>query len=170
MIYIYIRLIYRKSYRNFFQVALPSLQSPKNAVAPSDIVFNRPPAAYPISTGEFFTGVQSLHVKANTSPHSEICSVSNQTCEMKCRKKSVESSVLDDRKKESVVCNTNNSNDRNGKDIKFIDHETALTGPSTSKIPPPLTTFLIDSMVRSCSVGMLKHLIRFSFHLHCFAF
>lgn len=37
--------------------------------------------------------------------------------------------------------------------LKFIDEENSSVGPSTSKKPPPPTTCLIDSMVRSCSVG-----------------
>lgn len=134
----------------FFQGAIPSLQSPKNAVAPSDIVFNRPPAANQISTGEFFTGVQSLHVKSNTSLHNDMCNGAHPNCDIKSVKKSVENSLTDDKRRES---GTSVVSERSNRELKFIDEETMLMGPSTSKIPPPLTTCLIDSMVRSCSVG-----------------
>lgn len=134
------------------EVTLPSLQSPKNAVAPSDIVFNRPPATNSMSTGEFFTGIQSLHVKSNTSPHNEICNGSHSNCELRSTKKNTEN--LDDTKpKESIAAS---ASERNNKELNFIDEETTFMGPSTSKIPPSLTTCLIDSMVRSCSVGELK--------------
>lgn len=139
---------YRKEFSTF-QVALPSLQSPKNAVAPSDIVFNRP-AANPISTGEFFTGVQSLHVKNNSSVLSECSNTSHSNCDVKVDKKTLESSVSEEKRKVTGVVSVN---DPINKELRLIDELSTSMGPSTSKIPQSLTTCLVDSMVRSCSVG-----------------
>lgn len=140
------------NYNDTFQVAVPSLQSPKNAVAPSDIVFNRPPAANPISTGEFFTGLQSLHVKHNSSLHNELCNSSHFNCEMKLDRKSIENSMNDDKRKETATVIVN---DHSNKELRLTDELSTSMGPSTSKIPQSLTTCLVDSMVRSCSVGKL---------------
>lgn len=126
------------------------MQSPKNAVAPSDIVFNRPPVANPISTGEFFTGVQSLHVKTNTSLHSECHNNSYSNYEIKSEKKFGEVALIDAKVKET---GTSTINERTYKDRKLTDETSSLIGSSTSNLPPPLTSCLVDSMVRSCSVG-----------------
>lgn len=127
-----------------FQVAVPSLQSPMNAVAPSDIVFNRPPAANSMSTAEYFTGIQSLHVKTNSS-------IYNECYTNKSERKVIDIATSDEKRRESEITSIS---ERNNKELKVIEEVNTLMGPSTSKIPSPLTTCLVDSMVRSCSVGM----------------
>lgn len=134
-------------------------------MAPSDIVFNRPPAANSISTGEFFTGVQSLHVKTISSIHNESCNSSYSKYDLKSEKKFVEIPPSSEKRKESE---TSSVSDCNNRESKFIDELTTLMGPSTSKIPPPLTTCLVDSMVRSCSVGMFyPYLVYLNQYAHC---
>lgn len=139
-----IHFMRRNKYIQKFQVAVPSLQSPMNAVAPSDIVFNRPPAANSISTAEYFTGIQSLHVKTNSSIH-------NDCYNNKSEKKLLETAIGEEKQREiAIPC----VGERNNKEVKIIEEISTSMGPSTSKILPPLTTCLVDSMVRSCSVGM----------------
>lgn len=111
--------------------SVPALQSPKNAVAPSDIIFDRPPAQTLItySTSDYSTNVQQMKSTFINEHHQKAVIVKN---EPKAEKKT------------------------NDKEMSYIDedHQDALPGPSTL-IRPSTTLCLADSMVRSCSVGYL---------------
>ncbi|XP_068911688.1 tubby-related protein 4 isoform X1 [Tenebrio molitor] len=111
--------------------SVPALQSPKNAVAPSDIIFDRPPAQTLItySTSDYSTNVQQMKSTFINEHHQKAVIVKN---EPKAEKKA------------------------NDKEMSYIDedHQDALPGPSTL-IRPSTTLCLADSMVRSCSVGYL---------------
>ncbi|KAJ8937377.1 hypothetical protein NQ314_011925, partial [Rhamnusium bicolor] len=141
------------------EVSVPALQSPKNAVAPSDIIFDRPPAPTIISysTSDYFTGNNTLQVKSSLVDHStknnisvmfNISSEQQKPIVIKNIEKIDKLSVESKRSKAGISESLN-------RELKFIDEENLGTGPSTSKRPPPPTTCLIDSMVRSCSVGFL---------------
>ncbi|KAJ8984756.1 hypothetical protein NQ317_005021 [Molorchus minor] len=133
------------------EVSVPALQSPKNAVAPSDIIFDRPPVPTLIySASEYLTGNNALQVKSNLVDHA--AKVYNDQQKPIVIKKPECQSVEGKRAR-------GGANDTGGgRELKFIDEENSLSAPSTSRRPPPPATCLIDSMVRSCSVA--THLCR----------
>ncbi|XP_074029104.1 WD40 superfamily protein Tusp isoform X2 [Leptinotarsa decemlineata] len=136
------------------EVSVPSLQSPKNAVAPSDIIFDRPPASTLVSYSacDYHTGT-NLQVKSNIvdSKHenSTPTMVNSDYSKSICNKK-VEESLVEIKKTKSV------SNE--AKELSFIGEDPSTSGLSTSRRLPPPTTFMIESMVRSCSVGFLDNM------------
>lgn len=122
-------------------------------MAPSDIIFDRPPASTIISysASEYFNGNNALQVKSNLVEQTTKNNISvafslngDQHKPIVIKKVQEDSSV--DSKKAKLVPNES---------LKFIDEENPGIGPSTSRRPPP-TTCLIDSMVRSCSVGKIS--------------
>ncbi|CAG9817981.1 unnamed protein product [Phaedon cochleariae] len=120
------------------EVSLPALQSPKNAVPPSDIIFDRPPAPtiVPYPNAEFVTAISSLQVKSMVDHK-------NETVHKKTEETNSES-----RKARMILVES--------KELTFIDEENpSISGPSTSRRFPPPPTIMLDSMVRSCSVGFL---------------
>lgn len=153
--------------------SVPALQSPKNAVAPSDIIFDRPPAQTLISystadysnttnhiqqvkasiMGEQRNGI-SLGVNLNGDHHKsyvmkkiDVASENHKLCnEIKSTK------IAADMKKLSP-----NGNQVSGKEMLYIDEEntTDVPGTSTGKHHHLPTQDITDSMVRSCSVGYL---------------
>ncbi|XP_018578062.1 tubby-related protein 4 [Anoplophora glabripennis] len=138
------------------EVSVPALQSPKNAVAPSDIIFDRPPASTIISysASEYFNGSNALQVKSSlveqTAKNISVTfGLNGEQHKPIVIKKIQEDSPVDSKKAKQAV------NESLNRELKFIDEENSGTGPSTSRRPPPPTTCLIDSMVRSCSVGFL---------------
>ncbi|KAJ8935665.1 hypothetical protein NQ318_012827 [Aromia moschata] len=133
------------------EVSVPALQSPKNAVAPSDIIFDRPPATTVISysTSDYFTGNNVLQVKSNLIDHGakNVSVMLNMTEQHKpIARRKAEDNVVEEKRNKVAV-----------NELRFIDEESSASsgGPSTSRRLPPPTTFFIDSMVRSCSVGFL---------------
>ncbi|XP_049821138.1 tubby-related protein 4 isoform X2 [Aethina tumida] len=143
------------------EVSVPALQSPKNAVAPSDIIFDRPPAPTIISysPSDYFSTVNNtLQVKSNiTHDHSK----NDISVTFNLNNEQHKPIVI---KKADLSCSNGPDNVKKlneplsmaSKELKFIDEERSngLSGPSTSKKSPP-STFFIDPMVRSCSVGYL---------------
>ncbi|XP_063906897.1 tubby-related protein 4 isoform X2 [Zophobas morio] len=108
--------------------SVPALQSPKNAVAPSDIIFDRPPAQTLITySSDYSNNVQQM--KNSFNEHHQ---------------------------KAVIVKKAEEPKEKKGKDMTYIDeeHVEALPGPSTP-VRPSTALCLADSMVRSCSVGYL---------------
>lgn len=118
--------------------SVPALQSPKNAVAPSDIIFDRPPVQSMVS---YSTPDYVNHVKAEKN-----------NLEKQVKKVEVKEQITWKEK----CANTKNSSNLIGMEvgqIKFIDEESGDQGTS---IPKSVSNaYLSDSMVRSCSVGYL---------------
>ncbi|CAG9773004.1 unnamed protein product [Ceutorhynchus assimilis] len=111
--------------------ALPALQSPKNAVAPSDIIFDRPTAPTIIS---FTTnGAASLQVKPNFEQHH---SNSDQ------KPIALRKTDIDNAKHKTINCEASSSSSS----AKNNDQE-------KSRVPPMFVASGL--MTRSCSVGYL---------------
>ncbi|XP_060527370.1 tubby-related protein 4 [Cylas formicarius] len=122
------------------EVAVPALQSPKNAVAPSDIIFDRPSAPTIIS---YSTNSNcSLQVKPNfehsRNDISVAFNINNDQHKPIVIRKSDEASS----KHKAVVVG-----EGNGKEVS----EEAI--PSTSKCSA--APIFVEPMIRSCSVGYL---------------
>lgn len=126
-------------------------------MAPSDIIFDRPPASTIISysTSEYFNGNNTLQVKSNLVEPSAKNNISvtfnlnNEQQKPIIITKIQEDSTTDSKKSKAAI------NESLNRELRFIDEENSGSGPSTSRKPPPPTTCLIDSMVRSCSVGKI---------------
>nr|CAH7768940.1 unnamed protein product [Callosobruchus chinensis] len=184
------------------EASVPALQSPKNAVAPSDIIFDRPPASTVISysTSEYFppnfqirpssySNTNDLRSSTNGPSHSgatanSTSNSSNNTnvrsgvgsnhseCATKCGSLA---------KNCSASCSEKQSSSSTTKELKFIDEEPSTSGAESLAVSKKSThvaqvqapPYLIDSMVRSCSVGFLDtvdaHLVPSdeSLHLLC---
>lgn len=173
--------------------SVPALQSPKNAVAPSDIIFDRPPAQTLLSysTADYTStsnnvqqvksnimndsGRNGISLNLNTESRKPIVvkkdtlEASSRTCSdsLNCKqplniniKNSANDVVSNLGKKKEIalskpVINNNNQKAVTSERLKFIDEETmedATPGPSTIVAS---TSYLPDSMIRSCSVGYL---------------
>lgn len=175
--------------------SVPALQSPKNAVAPSDIIFDRPPAQTLLSysTADYTSTSNNVQqVKSNImSDHGRngISLSLNLNADQRkpivvkkdlidssskmCAKTSGESDAFNirpinfrnshetvansNKKRELVNKSSANANCKNGTSdkLKYIDEENnedAIPGPSK---PVASTSYLTDSMIRSCSVGYL---------------
>lgn len=131
------------------EVSVPALQSPKNAVAPKDIIFDRPPLPTILSFNSEEKKKQELPV-AFQLEQKGFCTLRNSQ-NVQIFSKPVPKTVTSD-------------------ELKYIDDEHPTNvNPSTSKTPIP-STYLIDSMVRSCSVGYLDmvdvHLVPSDASLH----
>lgn len=162
--------------------SVPALQSPKNAVAPSDIIFDRPPAQTLISysaadysitsnnvqqvkanlIGEQRNGI-SLSLNPSGDSHKnflvkkiemESNNKLNHSNELSINSKNtlVDSAKL----KEGKTSPNGNQIGVTSKEILFIDdeHNMEAAGPSSGP-RPTLPLSIADSMVRSCSVGYL---------------
>lgn len=125
------------------EVSVPALQSPKNAVAPKDIIFDRPPIPTILSfNNDFLTKPNTDDKKKDNVPITFHLEQSKGFCALKNNQNMHISTT--------PVTKTITSDE-----LKFIDEEHATNlNPSTSKTTIP-STYLIDSMVRSCSVGYL---------------
>lgn len=135
--------------------SVPALQSPKNAVAPSDIIFDRPPAQTLISysTADYCNNSNIQQVKANIINERNGISLGEQHKPFIMKKVDAngESNKLSNETKSTNVKKTSS----NGKEILFIDDEMAdVPGTSSGKQNLP-NQDITDSMVRSCSVGYL---------------
>lgn len=140
----------------YCEQSVPTLQSPKNAVAPSDIIFERPPAGQ--------TTLMSYSSSADYS--NNVVQVKNALINDHARQNSHVNPVplnlnlnleriIDGRSKGAIK----------KKDIKYIDDEpTPSTSSQVMEIPPGMnrtqTTVSIcpllpDVITRSCSVGYL---------------
>ncbi|XP_056643728.1 tubby-related protein 4 [Diorhabda sublineata] len=126
------------------EVSLPALQSPKNAVAPSDIMFDRPPASTLLSySSTDYGNSNGLQVKS-FSEHKSDASVNHSYVSENPKHVFVKKVEEIDLKQ---VGNCSKQQFTVNEDEK---------GPSTStKGPVPTSTYLLDPMVRSCSVGFL---------------
>ncbi|XP_057660547.1 tubby-related protein 4 [Diorhabda carinulata] len=126
------------------EVSLPALQSPKNAVAPSDIMFDRPPASTLLSySSTDYGNSNGLQVKS-FSEHKSDASVNHSYVSENPKHVFVKKVEEIDLKQ---VSNCSKQQWTINEDEK---------GPSTStKGPVPTSTYLLDPMVRSCSVGFL---------------
>ncbi|XP_044761146.1 tubby-related protein 4 isoform X3 [Coccinella septempunctata] len=131
--------------------SVPALQSPKNAVAPSDIIFDRPPAQTLLSYSCDYSNTSNVqNIKSNMLNDVPRNGLSFQSSD---RTKAVSQNKPDKNAQQSKTCNRPKGVPNT--QLKFIDEENALEavpGPSnlrTSALPLP------DAMVRSCSMGYL---------------
>lgn len=141
--------------------SVPTLQSPKNAVAPSDIIFDRPPAAVQTTV---------MSYSSNTDYSANVVQVKNALISDQPRTNSHVNPVplnlslnLERIDLKSVKEKFSNRK----KDLQYIDEDT----PTTSTAPAPPTdeskmrrvptvmsispACLVESITRSCSVGYL---------------
>ncbi|RZC42689.1 tubby-related protein 4, partial [Asbolus verrucosus] len=142
--------------------SVPALQSPKNAVAPSDIIFDRPPAQTLItySTNDYSNVTNNVQqMKSNFINEHARNGISFDHQKAVIVKK-VEVNEPTDKVKtqeNTKKAKINGHLETGNKEITFIDEDhsaEAVPGPSTA-IRPSGTLCLADSMVRSCSVGYL---------------
>ncbi|XP_055700227.1 tubby-related protein 4 isoform X2 [Phlebotomus papatasi] len=142
--------------------SVPTLQSPKNAVAPSDIIFDRPPAAqttlmsYSSST-DYSTNVHQVKSALIAESPRTNSHVNPVPLNLNLNLERLES-------KSSQQRDSNNCRFGRRKDLQFIDEEATpkndASAPSTSTIRRTPTVLSIapaipDAMTRSCSVGYL---------------
>ncbi|XP_059611899.1 tubby-related protein 4 [Phlebotomus argentipes] len=140
--------------------SVPTLQSPKNAVAPSDIIFDRPPAAQTTlmsysSSSDYTTNVHQVKsALIADSPRTTNSHVNPVPLNLNLNLERLESKGSHQR---------DNCKFGRRKDLQYIDEEAPtadLTAPSTSTIRRTPTVLSIapaipDAMTRSCSVGYL---------------
>lgn len=136
--------------------SVPALQSPKNAVAPSDIMFDRPPAQTLLSysTMDYLTNAGNVH-----QVKSALANESNKSFDQKPFMLKKEHAAME------RVCHGNNmepsqatnnaANPMNKQKHKEDMATVVLAGPSTSVQAKEPRYLIADSMVRSCSVGYL---------------
>lgn len=141
--------------------SVPALQSPKNAVAPSDIIFDRPPVQTLVSysNSEFTNHVQ---VKSDKNSVSVIQDNSKNVKKVDVvidNKLNTDSKISGKEQFWKEKCANKNSSNLIGmsssKEIKFIDEEQSDNNQCSSIPKSVSTAYLTDSMVRSCSVGYL---------------
>ncbi|XP_072398589.1 uncharacterized protein Tusp [Diabrotica undecimpunctata] len=130
------------------EVSVPALQSPKNAVAPSDIMFDRPPATTLMSySSNEYGNSTSLQVKSYVDHKNDIAV--NYTYVSETQKPFTIKKV-DENVDGKPISNDSNKPPVSGEEDK------SFSVPSTSKkFPVQSTPYLLDPMVRSCSVGFL---------------
>lgn len=155
--------------------SVPALQSPKNAVAPSDIIFDRPPVQTMVSysTADFsntITHVQQVKssiVSENKNGVSLTLNVNQEHSKNLVKKVDLDNKLNNEKLSKEVDNNIMNTSKRKeksklmgSKEIKFIDDEQG--GESNQSCSNSATVanavssvYLTDSMVRSCSVGYL---------------
>lgn len=163
--------------------SVPALQSPKNAVAPSDIIFDRPPAQTLISYSTAdYTGTSNNVQQVKSSIVTSHCRstipqtlsiTSEQQKQYVVKKDQTESHkhcsnssdharsknkdvVHSNAHKGNKQCNSSGSqNGVTSEKMKSLDEETfEETAPGSSKNMTGLP-YIADSMIRSCSVGYL---------------
>uniref|UniRef100_A0A1B0CQE9 SOCS box domain-containing protein n=1 Tax=Lutzomyia longipalpis TaxID=7200 RepID=A0A1B0CQE9_LUTLO len=141
--------------------SVPTLQSPKNAVAPSDIIFDRPPAAqttlmsYSTST-DYTTNVHQVKSALISEPSRTNSHVNPVPLNLNLNLERLETKGTNQQKE-------NFGRFGRRKDLQFIDEEAPAndtSGPSTSTMRRTPTVLSIapamsDAMTRSCSVGYL---------------
>lgn len=141
--------------------SVPTLQSPKNAVAPSDIIFDRPPASVQTTV---------MSYSSNTDYAANVVQVKNALISDQPRTNSHVNPVplnlsLNLERIDLKSAKEKFSNKK--KDLQYIDEDT----PTTSTAPPPpmdeskmrrvptvmsiSPACLVESITRSCSVGYL---------------
>lgn len=139
--------------------SVPTLQSPKNAVAPSDIIFDRPPAGQTTLLSYTSNSDYSNHVVQvkNAIINSEPCRVNSHVNPVPFNLN------LNLERMESTKACKDKTNSSKRKDLQYID-ETPTTSigpvienqmrraPTVASITP---SYLPDSITRSCSVGYL---------------
>nr|CAI5863164.1 unnamed protein product [Callosobruchus analis] len=159
------------------EASVPALQSPKNAVAPSDIIFDRPPASTVISysTSEYFppnfqlrpstySNMNDLRSSTNGPSYSG-ATASNSSINTNV-KSTIGSNYSENAAKCGNLmknCSSSTSSEKQSsssatKELKFIDEEPSTSGAESLTGSKKTThvaqvPYLIDSMVRSCSVG-----------------
>lgn len=148
--------------------SVPALQSPKNAVAPSDTIFDRPPVQTLVSysTSDFSNHVQQ--VKSAIVPDKSGVSLTlnlNQENSKAVVKKvdtdnkiSIDNNIMNTSKRKEKCVTKNNSNligMSTSKEIKYIDEEQSETNQNSLINNAVSSVCFADSMVRSCSVGYL---------------
>jgi len=137
--------------------SVPTLQSPKNAVAPSDIIFDRPPAGGQTTL---------MSYSSNTDYSNNVVQVKNALISDQPRTNSHVNPVplnlnLNLERVETKVAKEKSVHKK--KEIKYIDEETPTTAspviemkmqrtPTVASIAPAAVG---DSITRSCSVGYL---------------
>lgn len=162
--------------------SVPALQSPKNAVAPSDIIFDRPPVQTMVSysTADYSNSINHVQqVKTSiVSEHNNkngvslTLNLSNQENSKTLVKKvdlidskpqlnsTIDNNIMNTSKRKDKCVTKNSSNlMSSSKEIKFIDDEPPCEnnnqGTSATVASTVSSVYLTDSMVRSCSVGYL---------------
>ncbi|KAL3280347.1 hypothetical protein HHI36_017836 [Cryptolaemus montrouzieri] len=144
--------------------SVPALQSPKNAVAPSDIIFDRPPAQTLISYSSDYSNISNVQqIKSNLMNDITRNGLSFQLSDTKSKNiKTLDNTHRLDKnnhpqKQTSNECRkikgVPNTQTGMSREMRYIDDEIHTeAGPSNVNM---LNTPLPDSMVRSCSVGYL---------------
>lgn len=138
--------------------SVPTLQSPKNAVGPSDFIFERPPATQ--STLMNFSGGNSDYVNNIVQVKNVLLGDQSKTSAQ------INSIPMNDRVDHSSTKMVKEKLNQRKKDIQFIDDETPSTSnasehieqPSIHRTPTVVSispVYANDSMTRSCSVGYL---------------
>lgn len=119
--------------------SVPTLQSPKNAVAPVDIIFDRPPAAQN-------TALMSFHSPASEYNHAQPSHSRNILA----------TNTISAGSSQQLQQNPTPTSGKR-KDLEFIDEESMLATPPTGAAPPIIAPVGIsrDAIPRSCSVGYL---------------
>lgn len=144
--------------------SVPTLQSPKNAVGPSDFIFERPPASQTSLIN--FSGGNSEYVSNIVQVKSVTLGEPSKTnAQINAMSTSVGGNSCDRDDHSSAKMVKEKLNQRK-KDIQFIDDETPSTSnasaqneqPSIRRTPTVVSispACAADSMTRSCSVGFL---------------
>lgn len=158
--------------------AVPALQSPKNAVAPSDIIFDRPPAQTLLSytTSDYSNTTNNVQqVKSSIiSEHknSGIPLTLNLSDQQKSLFKRIDITAQNDYNSHNTMRNTVAERRKekarlspnqvgvatpalNAIEIPIEDQVTAGPSMITQPVAPPHHFCIADSMIRSCSVGYL---------------
>ncbi|CAD7089983.1 unnamed protein product [Hermetia illucens] len=135
--------------------SVPTLQSPKNAVAPSDIIFDRPPAGQTtLMSYSSNSDYANNMVQVKNALMSDQCRTTNAHVNPVPLNLNLNLERVDHKHKEK-------QNSSKKKDILYIDEDThspAGNGEMKIKRTPTVASIapaLPDSITRSCSVGYL---------------
>lgn len=142
----------------YCEQSLPTLQSPKNAVAPSDIIFERPPAGQ-TSIMNFSSNLDCLssisHVKSALSSENSRQNTNPLPINLNLN---VEKSNNEGKSLQNFFAKK--------KSIEYIDDEPTPTSTSSHLDPPSISgmrsrksipNMIPDILTRSCSVGYLDN-------------
>lgn len=143
--------------------SVPTLQSPKNAVGPSDFIFERPPASQTSLMN--FSGGNSDYVSNIVQVKSVMLGGDQSKTNAQINAMPTGSAACERDDHSSTKMVKEKSNQRK-KDIQFIDDETPSTSNASAQIEqssirrtPTVVSIspacASDSMTRSCSVGFL---------------
>lgn len=140
--------------------SVPSLQSPKNAVAPTDVIFERPsPAAVACGgRGDFcgraeYSSIGTAGLKGPLSVEHRACTEADAGCLSKLRK-NICATDVNARILKSLCARSLEEARR--EDLRYIDEEVATVRQRTPTVVPISPAGAPpDTMTRSCSVGYL---------------